>query len=168
MATPLLWMRLPDAGGLGLALNAAHEANVDGVPDADLIRRALSVAAEIWSGIGGIEDRAGVRAHRAAGAHARPHRGHPRRHDAARSLSARHRQPPATAAVARSTSVDEHRPLPGALRVAGQARERVGRVERARDVRDAGGDERRRSSPRRAAATETSGNENACRSPVRR
>ena len=43
MATPLLWMRLPDsAGGLGLALNAAHEANVDGVPDADLIRRALS------------------------------------------------------------------------------------------------------------------------------
>jgi predicted TIM-barrel fold metal-dependent hydrolase len=58
MATPLLWMRLPDAGGLGLALNAAHEASVDRVPDADLMRRALSVAAEIWSGIGGIEDRA--------------------------------------------------------------------------------------------------------------
>ena len=51
-------MRQPDpAGGLGLALNAAHEANVDGVPDADLIRRALSVAAEIWEGIGEIEDR---------------------------------------------------------------------------------------------------------------
>ena len=30
MATPLLWMRQPDwAGGLGLALNAAHEANID-------------------------------------------------------------------------------------------------------------------------------------------
>ena len=59
MATPLLWMRQPDrAGGLGLALNAAHEANVDGVPDADLIRRALSVAAELWAGIGEIEDRA--------------------------------------------------------------------------------------------------------------
>jgi len=58
MATPLLWMRLPDrAGGLGLALNAAHEANVSGVPDADLIRRALSVAAEIWGGIGEIDDR---------------------------------------------------------------------------------------------------------------
>ena len=58
MATPLLWMRQPDrAGGLGLALNAAHEANVDGVPDADLIRRALSVAAELWAGIGEIEDR---------------------------------------------------------------------------------------------------------------
>jgi predicted TIM-barrel fold metal-dependent hydrolase len=58
MATPLLWMRQPDgAGGLGLALNAAHEANVDGVPDADLIRRALSVAAELWAGIGAIDDR---------------------------------------------------------------------------------------------------------------
>ena len=58
MATPLLWMRLPDrGGGLGLALNAAHEANVDGVPDADLIRRALSVASELWAGIGEIEDR---------------------------------------------------------------------------------------------------------------
>lgn len=58
MAAPLLWMRQPDrAGGLGLALNAAHEANVDGVPDADLIRRALSVAAELWAGIGEIEDR---------------------------------------------------------------------------------------------------------------
>ncbi|MEO5634449.1 amidohydrolase family protein [Gaiella sp.] len=58
MAVPRLWMRQPDpAGGLGLALNAAHEANVDGVPDADLIRRALSVAAEIWEGIGEIDDR---------------------------------------------------------------------------------------------------------------
>jgi uncharacterized protein len=57
MATPLLWMRLPDrGGGLRLALNAAHEANVDGVPDADLIRRALSVAAELWAGVGEIED----------------------------------------------------------------------------------------------------------------
>jgi uncharacterized protein len=58
MTVPRLWMRQPDpAGGLGLALNAAHEANVDGVADADLIRRALSVAAEIWEGIGEIEDR---------------------------------------------------------------------------------------------------------------
>ncbi|MCY7302448.1 MAG: amidohydrolase family protein [Thermoleophilia bacterium] len=58
MTVPRLWMRHPDpAGGLGLALNAAHEANVDGVPDADLIRRALSVAAEIWERIGEIEDR---------------------------------------------------------------------------------------------------------------
>jgi hypothetical protein len=56
-ATPILWMRLPDrASGLGLALNASHEANVDGVPDADLIRRALSVAAEIWDGLGAIDD----------------------------------------------------------------------------------------------------------------
>ena len=58
MATPLLWMRQPDvAGGLGLALNAAHEANIDGVPDADLIRTALTTASELWVGIGEIEDR---------------------------------------------------------------------------------------------------------------
>ena len=58
MTVPLLWGRQPDrAGGLGLALNAAHEANIDGVPDADLIRRALSVAAEVWEGIGEIDDR---------------------------------------------------------------------------------------------------------------
>ena len=58
MATPLLWMRQPDrAGGLGLALNAAHEANIDSVPDADLIRRALSVAAELWAGISEAQDR---------------------------------------------------------------------------------------------------------------
>ena len=38
-------------------LSAAHEANVDGVPDADLIRHALSVAAELWAGIEGVEDR---------------------------------------------------------------------------------------------------------------
>ena len=58
MATPLLWMRQPDvAGGLGLALNAAHEANIDGVPDADLIRAALTAASELWVGIGEIEDR---------------------------------------------------------------------------------------------------------------
>jgi predicted TIM-barrel fold metal-dependent hydrolase len=57
MATPLMWMRLPDTGGLGLALNAAHEANVDGVPDAGLVRDALSVAAELWTEIGKIEDR---------------------------------------------------------------------------------------------------------------
>ena len=58
MAMPLLWMRMPDvAGGLGLALNAAHEANIDGVPDADLIRRALTAASELWAGIGEIEDR---------------------------------------------------------------------------------------------------------------
>jgi predicted TIM-barrel fold metal-dependent hydrolase len=55
-ATPLLWMRIPEQSGLGLALNAAHEANVDGVPDADLIRRTLAVASEIWSGLGEIED----------------------------------------------------------------------------------------------------------------
>jgi hypothetical protein len=58
MATPLLWMRQPDvAGGLGLALNAAHEANIDDVRDADLIRSALTVASELWVGIGEIEDR---------------------------------------------------------------------------------------------------------------
>jgi hypothetical protein len=58
MATPTLWMRRPDLGGaLGLALNAAHEANVDSVPDAELIRKALSVATEVWEGIGEIEDR---------------------------------------------------------------------------------------------------------------
>ena len=58
MATPLLWMRMPDvAGGLGLALNAAHEANIDEVPDADLIRSALTTAADLWVGIGEIEDR---------------------------------------------------------------------------------------------------------------
>jgi predicted TIM-barrel fold metal-dependent hydrolase len=58
MATPLLWMRIPDgAGGLRLAVNAAHEANVDLVPDAPLIREALSVATELWAGIGEIEDR---------------------------------------------------------------------------------------------------------------
>src|SRR5262249_48802386 len=57
MTTPLLWLRAPDrAGGLGLALDAAHEANVDGGLDADLIRRCLATAAEIWSGIGAIED----------------------------------------------------------------------------------------------------------------
>jgi hypothetical protein len=51
-------MRMPDvAGGLGLALNAAHEANIDEVPDADLIRSALTTAADLWVGIGEIEDR---------------------------------------------------------------------------------------------------------------
>ena len=59
MALPLLWMRMPDrGGGLGLALNAAQEANVDHVPDADLIRGALACATELWAGIGEIEDRA--------------------------------------------------------------------------------------------------------------
>ena len=58
MALPLLWMRQPDVGGgLGLALNAAHEANIDGTPDADLIRSALTGAAALWVGIGEIEDR---------------------------------------------------------------------------------------------------------------
>ena len=58
MVTALLWMRQPDrGGGLGLALNTAHEANTDDVPDIDLIRAALSCAAELWSGIGEIEDR---------------------------------------------------------------------------------------------------------------
>jgi predicted TIM-barrel fold metal-dependent hydrolase len=58
MAMPLLWMRQPDvAGGLGLALNAAHEANIDGVADADLIRMALTAAAELWKGIGEVDDR---------------------------------------------------------------------------------------------------------------
>jgi len=58
MATPLLWMRQPDlVGGLGLAVNAAHEANVDGYANADLIRDALSTAAELWAGIGEIDDR---------------------------------------------------------------------------------------------------------------
>ncbi len=58
MATPLLWMRQPDrGGGLGLALNTAHEANVDGVPDADLIREALTVATELYARIDGVEDR---------------------------------------------------------------------------------------------------------------
>jgi hypothetical protein len=58
MATALLWMRVPDiGGGLGLALNAAHEANLDGVADADLIRAALRTAADLWAGIGEIEDR---------------------------------------------------------------------------------------------------------------
>jgi hypothetical protein len=58
MATPLLWMRVPDiGGGLGLALNAAHEANLNGVRDADLIRATLSAAADLWAGIGEIEDR---------------------------------------------------------------------------------------------------------------
>ncbi len=57
MTTPFLWLRQPDrVGGLGLALNAAHEASLDGVPDADLIRRCLSTAAEIWQGIGASED----------------------------------------------------------------------------------------------------------------
>jgi predicted TIM-barrel fold metal-dependent hydrolase len=58
MAMPLLWMRQPDVGGgLGLALNAAHEANIDGVPDVDLIRSALSIASKLWIGIGEIQDR---------------------------------------------------------------------------------------------------------------
>ena len=80
MATPLLWMRVPDvAGGLGLALNAAHEANLDGVADADLIRgraqhRSRSLGRDRRDRRPG-----GVRADRAAGAAARPHRGHPRR-----------------------------------------------------------------------------------------
>ena len=58
MAMPLLWTRQPDVGGgLGLALNAAHEANIDGVPDVDLIRSALSIASKLWIGIGEIQDR---------------------------------------------------------------------------------------------------------------
>ena len=146
MATPLLWMRQPDrAGGLGLALNAAHEANVDGVPDADLIRHALSVAAELWAGIGEIEDRHESERIARPARHARPHRGHPRGDDA--GVTARCQASAVTARLAhrRHRPLDErreHGPLPGALRMAREPGERVGRVERARDVRDAGGDER--------------------------
>ena len=173
MATPLLWMRLPGAaGGLGLALNAAHEANVDGVPDADLIRRALSVAAEIWE-----RDRRDRGSRRSRSAIARPARMLVHIADilavttpaltAARGSFSRF---PSALADRRHRPLDErreHRPLPRALRMARQAGERVGRVERTRDVRDAGRDERHLAAAR-AAATETSGNENACRSPVRR
>ena len=67
MATPLHWMRQPDrGGGLGLALNAAHEANTDDVPEIELIREALRVAAGLWSTIGGLEGQEAERVARPA------------------------------------------------------------------------------------------------------
>jgi predicted TIM-barrel fold metal-dependent hydrolase len=48
MATPLLWMRQPDAiGALGLAVNAALEENGH-VAEADAIREALVTARDLW------------------------------------------------------------------------------------------------------------------------
>jgi len=48
MATPLLWMRQPDAaGGLGLAVNAALAEHAH-VEEAGMIRDALVTAAELW------------------------------------------------------------------------------------------------------------------------
>lgn len=48
MATPLLWMRQPDAaGGLGLAVNAALAEHAH-IEEAGMIRDALVTAAELW------------------------------------------------------------------------------------------------------------------------
>jgi len=56
MATPLLWMRQPDAvGGLGLAVNAALEDNGH-VEEAAWIRDALVTAAELWRTVPGVPD----------------------------------------------------------------------------------------------------------------
>jgi predicted TIM-barrel fold metal-dependent hydrolase len=56
MATPLLWMRQPDAvGGLGLAVNAALEDNGH-VEEAAWMREALVTAAELWQRMPTIED----------------------------------------------------------------------------------------------------------------
>ncbi len=56
MATPLLWMRQPDAvGALGLAVNAALEENGH-VAEADSIREALVTARDLWLEAPAIED----------------------------------------------------------------------------------------------------------------
>ena len=56
MATPLLWMRQPDAaGGLGLAVNAALEEN-DHIEEAAMIRDALVTAADLWRVVPEIAD----------------------------------------------------------------------------------------------------------------
>jgi len=56
MATPLLWMRQPDAvGGLGLAVNAALEDNGH-IEEAAWMRDALVTAAELWRRMPAIED----------------------------------------------------------------------------------------------------------------
>ncbi len=61
MATPLLWLRQPDAaGGLGLAVNAALEEHGH-VEEAALIRDALVTAAELWQDIATIDDHAARR-----------------------------------------------------------------------------------------------------------
>ena len=145
-------------GGLGLALNAAHEANIDGVRDADLIRSALTGR----SGAVGRDRRdrgsAGVRADRPADSPARPHRGHPRRDGALEQRRA---------AVARSTSVAStvrfHAlcgcPGSPASGSAGSSGRGMFATPAAASVN---------ASPVRAAPTETSGNEKAWRSPVRR
>ena len=169
MATPLLWMRQPD----GRRPRPRAQRRPRGERRRRSRRRpdppALSVASELWTGIGEIEDRheseriarparqlvhiADILAVTTPGTSAAA---------AARSAVTQH---------CRGRALDErreHRPLPRALRVPGQPRERVGRVERPRDVGDAGGGEREPRRRVRAAATETSGNENACRSPVRR
>jgi predicted TIM-barrel fold metal-dependent hydrolase len=56
MATPLLWLRQPDAvGGLGLAVNASLEHNAH-VEEAEWIRDALVTAAELWQLLPAVED----------------------------------------------------------------------------------------------------------------
>jgi predicted TIM-barrel fold metal-dependent hydrolase len=58
MATPLLWMRQPDAaGGLGLAVNAALEEHAH-VEEAEMIREALVTASELWSAVPEVADEA--------------------------------------------------------------------------------------------------------------
>jgi hypothetical protein len=56
MATPLLWMRQPDAvGALGLAVNAALEENGH-VAETEAIREALVTARDVWLEVPGIAD----------------------------------------------------------------------------------------------------------------
>ncbi len=56
MATPLLWLRQPDAvGGLGLAVNAALEDNGH-VEESEWMRDALVTAAELWQLLGTAQD----------------------------------------------------------------------------------------------------------------
>ena len=58
MATPLLWMRLPDmrAGSASRSTPPTRRTST-ACADADLIRAALTTAADLWAGIGEIEDR---------------------------------------------------------------------------------------------------------------
>ena len=56
MATPLLWMRQPDAvGALGLAVNASLEDNGH-VAETEAIRATLAVARDLWLEVPRIDD----------------------------------------------------------------------------------------------------------------
>ena len=130
MAATLLWTRQQDTIGLlGLALNACDERSNGHQEATERIRQLLVATRDLWTLAAESDDEA---------FRMRTNRGAFRLLHLANILAV-------TSSVTATAhrAFDERReqvPLPRRLRVARQPRERVGRVERARDVGDAGGD----------------------------